>query len=633
MKRFYYLLLCCLSCIGLQASILSESSRFSSGESASESKGIFLPSVSSIYSGALQVRTDDLLLGSHDDGNDQRSKAFTISARVWIDEVSSGQLSYTTMPLFGLTAAEAYGINTMADVFIHNGTYTTRVNTSNAGTSIVPDESIQNFPVRMNEWVHLTMTVDDVNGEVSLYCDGELSSVTHYAGKGNVIRSDEDAVFHFTNYLSYASLGVRYDELKIADRVLSADEIKSMKYAYPLDQVPDYIVGYYNFDETTGTVNEYPNYGHGGDCKMQVVKGMPDYSGMNFHPSLHTEDCSCTGYENIYPDKEEFEVTVEISGEGTVVLKDFSMAEYESGQKFPKDSTVWIVATPADDYQLTSISVNGTALTDLKNPSFQVTEPTKVQVVFDLKGALVSVAGDDIIGGTYICVNPSTGIEYPKNSDQTYYDIPYQSKVMIKGIADEGYKLKSITLLEEGVEIPFDLADPVFEVNAGLYEIQMEFIARYSVNYSAGEGGTLSVTADGTKVANGKVLDAGTELLITPVPDEGYKVDQVTVNGESLSAAEETFTLILEENVSISASFEKIVGIEEIGANSLVTYNPDLDQIVLSESLGQITVYASDGAVLLQSFGSAVSMSSLESGVYVAVVEVNGQKIVFKFVK
>lgn len=631
MKRFYYLLLCCMSCICLQASILSESSCSFSGESV-DSKGIFLPSVSSIYSGALQVRADDLLLGSHDSEEDLRSGAFTISARVWIDEVSSGQLNYTTMPLFGLTAIEAYGINTMADVFIHNGTYTTRINTSNAGTSLVPDESIQNFPVRMNEWVHLAMTVDDVNGEVSLYCDGELSSVTHYAGKGHVIR-DEDAVFHFTNYLSYASLGVRYDELKIADRVLSADEIKSMMYAYPLDQIPEYIVGYYNFDETTGTVNEYPNYGHGGDCKIQVVKGTPDYSGMNYHPSLHTEDCSCVGYENVYPDKEEFEVTVEILGEGTVVLKDYSMVEYESGQKFSKDSTVWIVATPADDYNLTSIFVNGTALSDLKNPSFQITEPTTVQVVFDLKGSLVSVAGDDIIGGTYICVNPSNGIEYPKNSDQTYYDIPYQSKVMIKGIADEGYKLKSVTLFEDGVEIPFDLADPVFEVNAGLYEIQIDFIARYSVNYSADEGGTLTVTADGTKVANGKVLDAGTELIVTPVPDEGYKVDQVTVNGEVMSMTGESLTLILEENVSIIASFEKMVGIDEIGATSLVCYNPELDQIVLGESWGQITVYASDGSVLLQSFGSVVSMSALQSGVYVAVAEINGQRIVFKFVK
>ena len=168
------------------------------GAEGTPSNGISFPSQTSTYSARRTVRVDDAVLGE--------SKAFTVSA--------------------------VEGANTAA---------------------------------KKQEWCLLALAVDDEAGEASLYYDGELVQTYKFTPGIVLSRTEQDTgepeelVFHMTNAYSYASIPTRFDDLKIANRALTAEEVADLKYAYQADNIPEWLVGYYSFDETTGKVNEYPN--------------------------------------------------------------------------------------------------------------------------------------------------------------------------------------------------------------------------------------------------------------------------------------------------------------------------------------------------------------------------------------
>lgn len=626
MKKNFYLLICLLLFVFCVTNVSA------SDGNVSKSKGIFLPLVTSVYNGGLQVRVSDGLLGPHESGvTDERSNSFTVSARVLIDSVSVGQLNYSNIPLFGLCVDEAYGINTIADVVIENGAYGVKVNKSIAGSPILGEYSNKVNAI-MGEWVSLTMVVDDENAVATLYCNGEVSAQADYGESGALLRDDENAVFHMTNYQSYASLGVRYDEWKIADRALTPEEVASLDYGFSLDNVPEYISGYYTFDETTGVVNEYANMGHGGDFKAQVVTGVPNYNGLGYNPELYTTDTSCDGWTPVYEDKETFVVDVQIEGEGTVVLVDGSGNEYQSGQSFMKDSVVYVVATPAEDYELNEIYVNDVLADNPSDVSFTVSQPTVVKVVFALKGGLVSVADDSISGGTYICVDPATDTEYPKNQDNTYYTIPYGSQVKVKATADDGYKLKSIILSDGENETELDLQSPIFTIDSDVYTLQVNFVARYSVNYSASEGGSIEVRCDGQKIQSGKIVDAGSEVSITVIADTDYVLDCLLVNGESVQPDNGVYIMTIDGDLNIEARFVPQSGLSSVNSAS-VYYDSTSHILHLGSNVGCIVVYTLGGSVVMKDCGSDVSLSVLGKGCYLVSVDIDGVKRVIKVIR
>ena len=62
----------------------------------------------------------------------------------------------------------------------------------------------------------------------------------------------------------------------------------------------------------------------------------------------------------------------------------------------------------------------------------------------------------------------------------------------------------------------------------------------YTVTWTAGEGGALTVTSDsGADVNSGDVVVAGDEIRVRLEPEDGYEVESLTVNGEEADLTEE----------------------------------------------------------------------------------------------
>ena len=589
------------------------------GAEGTPSNGISFPSQTSTYSPRRTVRVDDAVIGD--------SKAFTISAWVYIDTSSDGQLTNSNYPLFGLTNVSSYGVTTNTDVCLENGSFTMKVNNNMYGTA-QPGTSVEgtSSAAKKQEWCLLALAVDDEAGEASeasLYYDGELVQ-TYTFEPGIVFRAGEELTFHMTNAYSYASIATRFDDLKIANRALTAEEVADLKYAYQPDNIPEWLAGYYSFDETTGTVNEYANIGNGGDYKAQVLEGTSGYTGMEFSGTLSSNDATGEGIVNVWAPYK-YTVTVTTEGEGTVVLKD-GETEVASGSRVEKDKVLTIEATPAESYELSSITVNDVALESLENPTVTVTAATNINVVFAEKTATAQVKADDGTseGGSYIVVDPESGEEFEKA--EGYYTLDYGTEAKVVATANEGYRLDAISINDGQNETPLDLENPVFTVAADNYEISVAYVQQFSVNFTAGEGGSIKVeTADG-EVADGDVLDAATEVTVTVTPEENFIVKTFTVNGETAELTEEgTYTFSIEANTTIAVEFSE----DKSGVASFETIATTYDrasQSILTDGEAEISVYSLDGKQVASARGSELSVAGLAKGLYIAIIN-DGQTV------
>ena len=363
------------------------------GAEGTPSNGISFPSQTSTYSARRTVRVDDAVLGE--------SKAFTVSAWVYIDCTSDGQFSYSTYPLFGLTNISSYGETTNTDVGLQSGAYTMRITSSiggyaESGTLV---DGASNSATRQT-WAHLALAVDDEAGQAQLYLNGTMVQTYEFT-PGTVFRPDEEVVFHMTNAYRYTSLATRYDDLKIANRALTADEVANLQYAYQEGNVPDYIAGYYSFDATTGTTNVYPNLGHGGaEYTAQVLEGTSGYSGMEFSGTLSSTDATGEGIVNVWAPYK-YTVTVITEGEGGSIKVETADGEVANGDVLDAGTEVTVTVTPEENFIVKTFTVNGETaeLTEEGTYTFSIEANTTIAVEFseDKSG----VASFETIATTY----------------------------------------------------------------------------------------------------------------------------------------------------------------------------------------------------------------------------------------
>ncbi len=336
------------------------------------------------------VRIDDAVIGE--------SKAFTISSWIYVNTTAES-VDYTQFPLFGLTVSNSYGKITNADISINRGTFAMKINESLAGLekegTLVDGASNS---LKKQEWCLLTLVVDDEAGKAEFYYDGKLTQTIEYTA-GKILRAGEDLKFHLTNAYGGQSAAIKYDDLKIANRALTAEEVADLKYAYQTDNIPEWLAGYYSFDENTGTVNEYANLGNGGDYKAQVLEGTSGYTSMEFSGTLSSNDATGEGIVNEWAPYK-YTVTVTTEGEGTVVLKD-GETEVASGDVLDAGTEVTVTVTPEENFIVKTFTVNGESaeLTEEGTYTFSIEANTTIAVEFseDKSG----VASFETIATTY----------------------------------------------------------------------------------------------------------------------------------------------------------------------------------------------------------------------------------------
>ena len=98
------------------------------------------------------------------------------------------------------------------------------------------------------------------------------------------------------------------------------------------------------------------------------------------------------------------------------------------------------------------------------------------------------------------------------------------------------------------------------EPNVTAYHVEAQFSAgEYEVTYSQPANGTLSAS-----VADGTQVNGGTKVAFTAEPDEGYEIDEWTVNGHSVANSSSTYTLNVTENSTVAVTFKAMVPVSAV---------------------------------------------------------------------
>lgn len=95
--------------------------------------------------------------------------------------------------------------------------------------------------------------------------------------------------------------------------------------------------------------------------------------------------------------------------------------------------------------------------------------------------------------------------------------------------------------------------------NVTVYHVAAQFSAgEYTVTYSQPANGTLTAS-----VESGTQVNGGTKVAFTAEPDEGYEIDEWTVNGHSV-ANSSTYTLNVTENSTVAVTFKAMVPVSAV---------------------------------------------------------------------
>jgi len=226
-----------------------------------------------------------------------------------------------------------------------------------------------------------------------------------------------------------------------------------------------------------------------------------------------------------------FEVTVTAEPEEGGVVS--------GGGTYDCGSEVTVVATPADCYDFDGWFVGETLVSEDAEYTFTAEADVDLVAVFTLKTFEVTVTAEPeeggVVsgGGTYDCGSEVTVVATPEDC----YDF-------------DGWFVGE-TLVSEDAEY-------TFTAEADVDLVAVFTIKTYVVTSTAGENGAVDPEGE-------TVVDCGDDLLFTFTPDEGYGVDQVTVDGApvdvvgSPDTTDKTYNLEdIRDNHAIDATFKQV---------------------------------------------------------------------------
>ena len=145
---------------------------------------------------------------------------------------------------------------------------------------------------------------------------------------------------------------------------------------------------------------------------------------------------------------------------------------------------------------------------------------------------------------------------------------PYQAPVSITAEANPTYRFENWTendvLLTTNPTYSFTASeDKTFTAN---------FVKQYEVIYSQPENGTLTVLSGSTPVPTGTFVDVNTVLTINAIPDEGFTLVNITINGTPISG--NTYEIVDETTVACTfTSLQYQITYSHFGSGSIEVLN------------------------------------------------------------
>ena len=283
-------------------------------------------------------------------------------------------------------------------------------------------------------------------------------------------------------------------------------------------------------------------------------------------------------------------IHAEHNGHGSVTPSDCEVAA---------GGSVTLTVSPNDGYMVSSILVNYSEveLSDGKLVLSDIDGNKVVSVTFEeieyTETVTVSV-GDN---GT---VSPSGSVVVERGEDLELTITP-----------DDGYRIASVIL--DGTDVISEVKDSVFilsnVVSGHSVSVSFERIV-YAVEISCGIGGSVSPSGD-VPVAYGD------DLTISIVPDEGYRISKVTMDGEDVTSSVTGQELVLREvksNHDVTVAFEKITYTVAVSSGGHGSVDPDGDVLVEYGDSLTVKIAPDTGYVLKSVILDGIDVTSSVSG-------------------
>ena len=283
-------------------------------------------------------------------------------------------------------------------------------------------------------------------------------------------------------------------------------------------------------------------------------------------------------------------IHAEHNGHGSVTPSDCEVAA---------GGSVTLTVSPNDGYMVSSVLVNYSEveLSDGKLVLSDIDGNKVVSVTFEeieyTETVTVSV-GDN---GT---VSPSGSVVVERGEDLELTITP-----------DDGYRIASVIL--DGTDVTSEVKDSVFilsnVVSGHSVSVVFERIV-YAVEISCGVGGSVSPSGD-VPVAYGD------DLTISIVPDEGYRISKVTLDGEDVTSSVTGQELVLREvksNHDVTVAFEKITYTVAVSSGGHGSVDPDGDVLVEYGDSLTVKIAPDTGYVLKSVILDGIDVTSSVSG-------------------
>ena len=265
--------------------------------------------------------------------------------------------------------------------------------------------------------------------------------------------------------------------------------------------------------------------------------------------------------------QQRYKVNYKAIGDGTLEAWTTGAQNVEDGAMLLEHSMVTFKAIPKFEQQIKEWRVNGTVVKVEGDPKYPQTYEVKdltshltVEVTFEARpeGADVYFRSRDPEMGTLTCALDD-GTEV-KRGDR----VPTGTMLNFTATPKEGYRVgdwfEQIEISGEFKPIEGQNGKSTYRCEApDSREIQVDFDrieGNFRVKFASfnEKTGTLTATADGVEIKTGQSVKAGSKLVFTAHPAEGYAVDEWQVGGETVPNYRElTYTIeSLKEDVEVN---------------------------------------------------------------------------------
>ena len=288
-----------------------------------------------------------------------------------------------------------------------------------------------------------------------------------------------------------------------------------------------------------------------------------------------------------------FAVTLTKEGEGTLTA-----TGADDLTAVPDGTELTIVATPAEGYELTALTANGTDI--LATKKFVVKEATEVKATFTKKSFAVTLTKEG--EGTLTATGADDLNAVPRGTELTVVATPA-----------EGYELTALTANGEDI-----LATKKFVVK-GATEVKATFTKMaFAVILTSNEHGTISIVEN----VDLKAVPYGTTLTVQATgKNDQCELTALTANGEDILATKQ---FVVKGATEVKATFVDHTNIAEVNTEAIRFYpNPAREYIIVEGTLPAtlVTLYSMEGMRLYEDETDAegtlrIDLSAYAEGTY-----------------